>query len=269
MKILVFSGGLGNQIFGCAFYKYLQQKSYGHNVYGIYSSLWLNEHNGFEVDKIFDVDLPKTSWVAKMVAFVFFILKKIHLFRSKVSMDTRTFNSKLIVLSACKMNIEYLPKGEWINFKKITLDTQNLKVYTQIQKTNSVFIHVRKGDYLSSKYIKRMGGTCPIDYYNQAIEKISLFQDDLHFFVFSDDMEWVKNNLFIPNPIYVDWNRGKKSFIDMYLMSNCKYAIIANSTFSYWGAMLGRKKKFVTYPSHWVNPPAEIPPIFPDNWIKL
>lgn len=89
MKILIFGGGLGNQIFGCAFYKYLQQKYHNHKIYGIYSSLWLKEHNGFEVDKVFDVDLPKTSLIAKVVAFIFFLDEKIQIWDKLLKISHR------------------------------------------------------------------------------------------------------------------------------------------------------------------------------------
>lgn len=82
-------------------------------------------------------------------------------------------------------------------------------------------------------------------------------------------MSWVKKNLLIPSPIYIDWNNGKDSYIDMFLMSNCLYAIIANSTFSYWGATLGRKKEIIVYPAKWVNEPYTAPCIFPNHWIAF
>ena len=65
---------------------------------------------------------------------------------------------------------------------------------------------------------------------------------------------------------FIDWNTGENSPLDMFLMSQCKYAIIANSTFSYWGAMLGRKKELVYYPTKWINSEFGNPHIFPEDW---
>ena len=68
--------------------------------------------------------------------------------------------------------------------------------------------------------------------------------------------------------IFVDWNKGENSPLDMYLMSQCNGAIIANSTFSYWGAILGKEKARVYYPIKWINSPRGVPDIFFDNWIS-
>ena len=93
--------------------------------------------------------------------------------------------------------------------------------------------------------------------------------DNPRFFIFSDDIQWTKENIKVDNPIYIDWNINERSPLDLYLMSECKYSIIANSTFSYWGAMLGNKKALVVYPARWINPPFEVGDLFPENWMKL
>jgi hypothetical protein len=270
MKILVFSGGLGNQIFGFAFFKYLRELLPATSIYGIYNSLWLKDHNGLEINKHFDVALPPTTLKVKIIVALFFLGKKAGMLRQLVSMDTRVFNPDAIVYSACKMSLKFIPKESgWIRFKSFVLSPENEFVLKRIKDSQSVFIHVRRGDYYSPKYIERLGGTCPVGYYKRAIELIQERVESAVFFVFSDDMRWVRNNLVVPDPVFIDWNIGVESFIDMYLMSHCKYAIIANSTFSFWGAMLGNKKDIVTYPDRWVNPPFSAPDIFPCNWIKF
>lgn len=185
-------------------------------------------------------------------------------------MDTRMFLPHTIVNSACKTHINLMPTfDKWISFKDIKLDDKNKEALSKIVTYDSVFLHVRRGDYYSPRYIKKLGGTCPLDYYEKAINHVLNKNKNVVFFVFSDDIEWVKQNLHIPSPVYVDWNKGLNSYIDMYLMSNCKYAIIANSTFSYWGAKLGRKKEIVIYPTKWVNEPYTAPTIFPNDWITF
>ena len=80
-------------------------------------------------------------------------------------------------------------------------------------------------------------------------------------------MDWVKKNLKLPEVVsFINWNTYTESPIDMFLMSQCKYAIIANSTFSYWGAYLGVKKCMVFYPKKWNNGVAT-PEIFEKDWI--
>lgn len=138
-----------------------------------------------------------------------------------------------------------------------------------MKKTESVFLHVRRGDYLSPRYKKLFEGCCGLDYYETAIAYIKKQVANPKFFVFSDDIEWTKKNIPLDNPSYIDWNHGEDSPYDMYLMSHCKYAIIANSTFSYWGARLGRKKTIITYPSKWYNPPLTVSNMFPKEWVKI
>lgn len=270
MKILVFSGGLGNQIFGYAFYKYLKEKYPHEAIYGIYNKRWMNEHHGLEIDKYFNVDLPSSPFRIRCFTALLYLLKKIGFCKKYISMDTRTFLPHTIVNSACKTHINLMPTfDKWISFKDIKLDDKNKEALSKIVTYDSVFLHVRRGDYYSPRYIKKLGGTCPLDYYEKAINHVLNKNKNVVFFVFSDDIEWVKQNLHIPSPVYVDWNKGVDSYIDMYLMSNCKYAIIANSTFSYWGAKLGRKKEIVIYPTKWVNEPYTAPTIFPNDWITF
>lgn len=268
MKILVFTGGLGNQIFGYAFYTFLKENFPKEKIYGVYNNNWMNEHHGLEIDKYFNVCLPKSPFFIQSLTALLYILKKLGMFSNLISMDTRTFMPNTIVNNSCKMHISLMPKRDnWINFKDFKMDTRNVDTLSLIRNSQSAFLHVRRGDYYSPQYIKKLGGTCPVEYYNKAIAHILNHDHQVKFFVFSDDIEWVKKNLKIPSPTYVDWNKGKDSYIDMYLMSNCKYAIIANSTFSYWGATLGRKKSIIIYPTKWVNKPYTAPEIFPKNWI--
>ena len=84
------------------------------------------------------------------------------------------------------------------------------------------------------------------------------------------DITWAHTNIKLKkDTIFVTWNTGAKSLIDMYLMSQCKNGIIANSTFSYWGALLGTKKKYIIYPRKWWNSKQGNPNIFLENWLPL
>ena len=91
------------------------------------------------------------------------------------------------------------------------------------------------------------------------------------FIFFSNDMEWVKRNYNIENAIYVNSTLfdNYQDWYDMYLMSMCKHNIIANSTFSWWGAWLNsNKEKIVIAPNKWVNL-CDYKDIYPDDWIKM
>ena len=135
---------------------------------------------------------------------------------------------------------------------------------------NSVSIHIRRGDYVTDKEAFNLMGLLPVSYYYLAIDFIKQKISNPNFYIFSDDMDWVKSNLEINAPCcYVD---GGKDYIDLELMSKCKHNIIANSSFSWWAAFLNRNPdKIVIAPEKWVIPPEinkRIELIFP-SWIKI
>ena len=89
------------------------------------------------------------------------------------------------------------------------------------------------------------------------------------FYVFSDDIPWVRDNLALHNAVYVSHNQGMDSWQDMYLISKCKHHIIANSTFSWWGAYLcANEDKIVVCPPKLTNR-GDSPDLFPDEWVKI
>lgn len=131
----------------------------------------------------------------------------------------------------------------------------NLIFQKQIMQGNSVGIHVRKG----ADYQKRIWyqNTCSIEYYRKAVELIREKVTDPHFYVFTDNPEWVKENMSFFDYELVDGNPGYGwgSHCDMQLMSLCKHNIISNSTYSWWGAFLNKHTdKIVIGPKIWFNP---------------
>lgn len=148
----------------------------------------------------------------------------------------------------------------------IPLDELNSKMMAQIKSTNSVSLHIRRGDFLNLD-----GRILPLSYYKDAIRYITSKEQNLHFYIFSNDMSWVSNNLKIDAPFtIVDINKPNKGYYDLELMRNCKHNIIANSTFSWWGAWLNQNpKKVVICPLRW-NMIREITrDINPADWIKI
>ena len=141
-----------------------------------------------------------------------------------------------------------------------------------IHTSESVAIHVRRGDYLLGKY-KKLYGITDVDYYNRAIANIGDSVKDPHFFVFSDDIDWCKENIKTPYvTTYMDAaSSGPKSSYHLQLMSLCKHNIIANSSFSWWGAWLNKNpQKIVIAPKQWhVGMSIEENDVTPANWIKL
>jgi hypothetical protein len=168
-------------------------------------------------------------------------------------------------------SIESLIKDE---FKfTIQLDVENLKWKNEILNTNAVSIHIRRGDYISLKQNVNKFAQIPISFYKSAISEIAQKVHNPVFFVFSDDIKWVKENLISDAPLHFIENNNtvQTSHFDMQLMSLCKHNIICNSTFSWWSAWLNANPhKIVIAPQNWFSDVSiNSQDIIPDEWIKL
>ena len=151
-------------------------------------------------------------------------------------------------------------------------DLVNQSMAAKILDTNSISVHFRRGDYVSDPKTNAIHGTCSLDYYYKAIEDVSKYVSDPCFFIFSNDPAWVKENFSIPYPMnLVTVNGPEKNYEDLHLMSLCKHHIIANSTFSWWGAWLGTNKdKRIYTPKRWYNVDyINQKDTFPDSWYKI
>jgi hypothetical protein len=148
----------------------------------------------------------------------------------------------------------------------------NAKVLQQVADTNAVSLHIRRGDYVTVAKTSNVHGTCDMEYYKRAMAYIASKVNNPVFFIFSDDMPWVKEHL--PNDyplVFVDMNDEKNSYEDLRIMSSCNHHIIANSSFSWWGAWLNNKNdKIVICPARWTSNhlSADID-LIPKSWIKL
>ena len=145
----------------------------------------------------------------------------------------------------------------------------NEALTNQMKSKNSVSIHVRRSDYLTEQNLKVYGNICTEKYYNNAINYIEEIVDNPRYYVFTDDLEWAKEYFKEDNYTIISENRGKDSYIDMYLMSQCKYNIIANSSFSWWGAWLNQNPdKKVLAPKKWFHN-HEKEEIVCEEWIRI
>ena len=141
-----------------------------------------------------------------------------------------------------------------------------------IAATESVSVHIRRADYVDNPKTRQTHGVCDIDYYSRATDKLTQKVEKPHFFIFSDDPEWARNNLknSFPN-MFVDHNDAQKNYEDLRPMSQCKHHIIANSSFSWWGAWLSRNKnKIVIAPRIWMAKYQKASEnIIPKEWTKI
>ncbi|MBU3638546.1 alpha-1,2-fucosyltransferase [Polynucleobacter sp. AP-RePozz3-80-G7] len=152
-----------------------------------------------------------------------------------------------------------------------SLDGPNYKLVEAMNKTISVSIHIRRGDYLSNSKASETHTLCSLDYYKSAIGYISERVSNPYFYIFSDDIDWAKSNLNIDFPHqYVEHNQGSNSYNDMRLMSMCKHNIIANSSFSWWGGWLNsHMNKIVIAPQNWFSNNFDTRDLLPNSWIRL
>jgi len=143
------------------------------------------------------------------------------------------------------------------------------RINSLINNNNTVSVHIRRKDYLNKQNYEVYGGICTKEYYSKAVNTIREIYPEALFVIFTDDPEWVRNNVSIDNSILINDLYIGNEISDLYYMSICKNHIIANSSFSWWGAWLGEKKNsIVIAPSKWFNNHKQTEMI-PDRWIRI
>ena len=154
---------------------------------------------------------------------------------------------------------------------RVPLDGNNATLAAKAAACDSISLHVRRGDYFTPKFIKKFG--VPLTgYYRRAMRWMAERVENPRFYVFSDDHAWVRDNLTFDWPaVFVEENNDTKTYCDILLMSACRHHIIANSSFSWWGAWLDpNPDKQVVVPDQWFLPPEEAPPdLIPPQWTPI
>ena len=285
MKIVRVIGGLGNQMFQYAFYRELIKRGQEAKL-DISSFDYYKLHNGFELDKIFDVDYIKADYkeiegIVSCGSGIFPKIKRRFFSRDvyverEVSYKPEVFiTDRYIYYDGYWQSEKYFQSidkeiREIFKFK-VPLQEENLKIAEQMQAESSVSIHIRRGDYVTNPSSAKLhGGVCDLEYYKRAINLIKSRISNPSFYIFSDDKDWVKENIRIEGKLtYVNWNFGEDSYKDMQLMSLCKHNIIANSSFSWWGAWLNpNPDKIVIAPSKWFNKRKDRD-VVPETWLRI
>ena len=264
MFVVGFGDGLGNQMFQYAFYKAIK-RNYINNIVKmdicyIYGPPM---HNGYELDDIFSIkgETVRHYDALKLADYFPRHLKRYYLFNKMQSLrrvlvgtkdsfihpdDPTAFYPEIFRLNPLK---SYYLRGNWINenyfrdfrdeliedfsFKR-ELSPRNQKYKDEMENSESVSIHLRRGDYAGS-ILKNL----EMDYYRQAIGIIEEQVKTPTYFLFSDDKAAAEREFaFLNKKVIVQGNYNENSYVDMQLMSYCNHNIIANSTFSFWGAYL-------------------------------
>lgn len=288
-------GGLGNQMFRYAAGKALALEN-GVSLELDISLLIDHAHIHSEYDKrdfelnIFPnitenvIDLKKTNrsfFIRNLLKFVPFGTKPLPVYNERQF----TFDPDFL-----RLHPPVIIHGDWqteLYFKKyesqirhcfafspLENSDSNTIIANAIKNTNAVSVHVRRGDYLNPSILS-LNGICSESYYENAIGLILKQVKNPFFYFFSDDTSWVKKNLtkFTANYVIVEGNTGENSWKDMYLMSICKHHIIANSSFSWWGAWLNpAKDKQVVAPLKWFatkDTYYNTKDLIPSGWLRI
>jgi hypothetical protein len=145
------------------------------------------------------------------------------------------------------------------------------KYFDQVNVTDSVGLHVRRGDYVHLKSANEFHGVCGMDYFNKAIGLVRSKIKQAVFFIFSDDMTWCEENFkHVPDAVFMK-TPDLHSSLDLFLMSHCRHNIIANSSYSWWSAWLNiHEDKIVIAPEKWFNSTEmNARDVIPEKWIKI
>ncbi|TKX30148.1 hypothetical protein CQA38_00460 [Campylobacter sp. MIT 12-5580] len=285
MNIVKIQGGLGNQFFQYAFARALKEKFHDEVLLDIswFEDQTSNPQNfgAFALDH-FNIDLAcidsqelkkytlKGSWIPKFARKYFKeeVLEeyeKAGVYCPELLRKTRknTFYEGFFQSQKYSAHI-WDSITQDLNLKE-KLNDENLKLLEQIQALNSVSLHIRRGDYLSLPEFN----VCTLEYYQKAITYINERVENPHYFIFSNDLAWVKEHFNAKNMSIVSCNQDKNYF-DLELMKHCKHNIIANSTFSWWGAALNANKdKIIIAPKIWYRGDIRFDDILSQQWIKL
>jgi hypothetical protein len=295
MIITKLTGGLGNQMFQYAMGRSLAEKNQTEfkmditgykNQKGItprkYALQIFNVQESFidDINIDFLVKFFRSYKIGKILLKLYNFLpikSRYYIVEPHYHFFSQIFNvSKECYLDGYWQSEKYFKDIENIVRKEFTLKKElqvrlNADLLKIIEMTDSVSVHIRRSDYITNKAANQTHGVCSVEYYDRAIEKIVKGFSNPHFFIFSDDIDWVKNNLKFNYPVTYVSDGNYKDYEELIIMSYCKHNIIANSSFSWWGAWLNKnKEKRVVAPVNWfVDKSYNAKDLILENWIKL
>jgi len=291
MIIVKLMGGLGNQMFQYAFGKAVSNKLNQSLYFDDFLLTRISNTGNNTTPRRFELSLFPEVKIRKCTKILDIIENKSSHFISKLIRRfgllkfIRQNENEFVMIENLKpyrINIVegYFQSQDYFNafsdnirllFRFPELDLHNNLLRDQLTSSESVAIHIRRGDYFSDIRTFQYHGILPFGYYKNAIELLKATQSDITCFVFTDDVVWVKENFIpeYPEAIIIEGNSGAESWKDMALMTYAKHHIVSNSSFSWWGAWLSRKNGVKIAPKNWFNPlktKFDINSIVPENW---
>ncbi len=279
MLVVKFQGGIGNQLFEYAFYKEL--KYLGKTVYADLSEYRVKHRVrelelsklGLHVEEAPDTVLRKLGLLHGSVydKMMFRIKGKKNTVRDEYGQvfNPKFFEEDNVLLDGYWQTKKYFSDVfdevvSEIDFGS-EFDLENRAIADEMKKCESVSIHMRFGDYVGHKLYS---GICTPTYYSKAIDYIKKKTDKPKFYVITDDESAAASILSGEEYVVLSNNRGCKSYMDLFLISSCKHHIMANSSFSWWGVALDKKRTGkVVAPSVWLNG-VDAEDIYDNDWYK-
>lgn len=281
-------GGLGNQLFQYTFGQYVAKKINTRVVYDIQTNSKSKNFTSRDLDiaSLFDITLSDHHQAKNKKLFNNGFLWRI---KRKLTQYFPILNKKYIVqknahylLKNLKDNVYY--EGYWQNYsypdviKEYLINEISSKekiiireddFMKNIRENETVAIHIRRDDYIKIKKNKKLYSICELSYYEKAVELIKQKIKNPKFLIFTQDKEWASEHFNGEEYHLVKTNTALE---DMLYMKNCKHIIMANSTFSWWGAWLNQNPdKMIIAPKKWYNGKINksIENLIPLSWIKI
>lgn len=281
MNIIEMSGGLGNQMFQYALYLSFIAK--GIDV-KLDTSFYKDKNQTLrklEISKFTNVIIKEATRieVIKNKGFSNRVLKSLYFGNNYVENLDKGYQPEIFDLENAYISGYWQCEKYFKDIRSYILNAFDFEVAMRnasifelcekIKTMNAVSLHIRRSDYLNEANYKIYGDICTKQYYENAISYIRKRIKEPHFFVFSDDIEWCKKNSLLNEKMTFVDSSGWDNVTDMYLMTLCKYHIIANSSFSWWGAWLGvNEDKLVIAPEKWFNN-HEHTDMICEDWVRL
>lgn len=285
-------GGIGNQMFQYAAGRSLSLVTNQQHLLDLNDFSNYRLHNGFELSRVFNAGVERADistmhrllgWRARPLAKRVLRRPGFNWLRCKEFVVEPHFNywpefynltGDCYLYGYWQSELYFKPFENVIRSDFVfrePLNGQNADLASEIHRSQSISLHVRRGDYVSDSKTGNVMDTCTPEYYQMAVNYIVEHVEHPVFYIFSDDIAWVKQNLLVKFPCtFVDHNRSSESYRDMQLMSLCKHHVIANSSFSWWGAWLNTNPhKLVVAPKSWFRNGTDDRDLIPKEWVRL
>lgn len=269
MRIVQLSGGLGNQMFEYALYLRLQAEGYEVkiddatcyqaagtrpkqlDIFGVQYEAASKE----EIEKMTDSSMKLYHRARRFLCG----RRNLSYRERDVNFDPEVLQRDPVLLEGCFQSEQYFAPAakqvrEAFRFRNLKLSREAETYLLQMETTPSVSVHIRRGDYLAAETNGIYAGICDAAYYERAFARVKEAVPDAVFYLFTNDPDWVRANMAGKDRILVEGNGEAAGYVDLFLMSRCSHNIIANSSFSWWGAWLNRNPhKIIIAPAKWLN----------------